>query len=452
MAANNNTNVDKSVKKTKGLKDHKKLQKEKVKAKRAAAAQKAKTGHVAALTIFKEVAPTMEAAINLLTTNTTNKTCTVKNDPPTNNNTVARSTVDEADLVTTVVHNVAPACSTSEGIKVSLTVDRVGTPEDTCGSKHNTIDEVAHRKAIEAALYDNMETPMQMLARLNKLSPCIPMVADAEFHTNDEELDSRMLSDTADMDASAEADIFQALASNVFKIAVHTEPIDLLNVGRSMSVDQLFSMVAASGHSIVGQTTIDKSHVPQSIELPVDVPKATEASPTANKIALENLFSAAAQTPTGIIAAPKPVSFQTLLSAAAATKTGIIRAPDSQQAKQPLDSRTLDDSVTTEQRLQATIRSKIEESLSSLDPAVISCKVKPKTDTRPVTETPAPFFANYIVATNELKALLGIAPSPQQFSPISTPHMLYIRCSSPVREGFRTPSTHRSVSSAALCC
>ncbi|CAN9137867.1 unnamed protein product [Alternaria alternata] len=119
-------------KKTKGLKDHKKIQKEKTLAKRAAAAEGVKAKKILSApvaVVFAKVAPVQDES------------------------------ADEGEI-----H--AMMKEVKECIK-EMTFKQ-------------PLDIVAHRKALEAALYDNMETPCQMLVRC-KYTASI----DAEHHPVD---------------------------------------------------------------------------------------------------------------------------------------------------------------------------------------------------------------------------------------------------------------------------
>jgi hypothetical protein len=107
-------------KKTKGLEDHKKIQKEKILAKRAAAAEGVKAKKILSApvaAVFAKVAPVQDES------------------------------ADEGEIHTMMME--VKECIKEMTFKQPL-------------------DIVAHRKALEAALYDNMETPCQMLVR------CIP--------------------------------------------------------------------------------------------------------------------------------------------------------------------------------------------------------------------------------------------------------------------------------------
>jgi hypothetical protein len=116
-------------KKTKGLKDHEKIQKEKILAKRAAAAEGVKAKKILSAPValvFAQVAPVQDES------------------------------TDEGETHTMMKE--VEKCIEGMTFKQPL-------------------DIVAHRKALEAALYDNMETPRQMLARC-KYTASI----DAEHH------------------------------------------------------------------------------------------------------------------------------------------------------------------------------------------------------------------------------------------------------------------------------
>ena len=134
MVASKNVAGDVTNKKNKGLKDHKKTQKQKALAKRTATAEKSK---------FKKTSSSPAAAM------------VAKDGAP-----VQEKVTGEVDV--TSVDNTKP----------------VGEePTATTSSLPVAFDIVAHRKAPEAALYDDMETPRQMFNRCRR-----KVSVDSEHH------------------------------------------------------------------------------------------------------------------------------------------------------------------------------------------------------------------------------------------------------------------------------
>ncbi|CAI9626399.1 unnamed protein product [Alternaria burnsii] len=206
-------------KKTKGLIDHKKIQKEKTLAKRAAAAEgvKAKkTLSAPVAVVFANVAPVQDES------------------------------ADEGET-----HSMMK--EVEECIK-EMTIKQ-------------PLDIVAHRKALEAALYDNMETPRQMLARC-KYTASI----DAEHHPVDgDEVANE--ADRSENDAlSSFRSTLKCLDDNCFEITPMITGLTEDNLTTptkttsSLALLRLFDLVKDAGQTKVGAFGSSVSFAPDSGE------------------------------------------------------------------------------------------------------------------------------------------------------------------------------------------
>lgn len=272
--------------KMKGLKSHKKTQKAKQLAKRTAAAEKSKPQKTAGSVIAAKEQTTSSLATLGLQTTHIGTAATVEKHVPT-------------EVVTGVDFDQTTAC------------------------KEATVDLNAHRKALEAALYENMETPKQMLARLN-----FAATADAEFHQDDEEHEPAVdeLNAALTTDGRRAIDNHYAfelcymaprnklMAAHAPEVAksqptLSTEAPKHEDFKVQMSIDQLFSQVSSKGAKVVGKSYPTVARTLESIESwqmaeRYPVPTAVDAAPRGLGISIDQLFTTAADTADGILRAP----------------------------------------------------------------------------------------------------------------------------------------------------
>jgi hypothetical protein len=111
----------------------------------------------------------------------------------------------------------------------------------------------AERKAIEAALYDSMESPKKMWARICKVAS-----ASAEYHHDIDELEEELETKTS-------ASVPRAIDSNGFeRVAAHVDLSADTSSTQILSVDALFRMVASAGASSAGSSD---SKICQAVEM-----------------------------------------------------------------------------------------------------------------------------------------------------------------------------------------
>ncbi|KAJ4377978.1 hypothetical protein N0V83_000808 [Neocucurbitaria cava] len=277
--------------KMKGLKSHKKAQKAKQLAKRAAAAEKSHPKKTAGSVIVANEQTTLS---------------------------LATLGPEKAHVGTaTKIEKHLPAAVIETEVVAGAEFDQ------TTASKEVTVNINAHRKALEVALYDNMETPMQMLARLN-----FAVTADSEFHPDDEENQPAV----DELNAALTTDGRRAIDKHYSFELCYTVPrknlltAHALELAKSQSalstdapehgdfevhlpVDQLFSMVSSTGAKVVGKSkpavarTLE-SVEPQQMAERNPVPTATSTTPRGLGISIDQLLSAAARTTDGILRAP----------------------------------------------------------------------------------------------------------------------------------------------------
>jgi hypothetical protein len=111
----------------------------------------------------------------------------------------------------------------------------------------------AERKAIEAALYDSMESPKKMWARICKVAS-----ASAEYHHNMDELDEELEPETS-------ASILRAIDSIGFELVIARVDLSAdTSSTQILSVGDLFRMVSSSGASSAGSSD---SEICQTLEM-----------------------------------------------------------------------------------------------------------------------------------------------------------------------------------------
>ena len=481
------------MKKNKGLKKHKKAQKEKSLAKRAAAAEKAKLKK--AVTVEMEVEP-VQAKENV-DGNIGQQDKSSPADIMTKEDVVGSITLlagvveirDDFSAVrnTAIInHGTTPMVETyayfceNECVQESAAVDQdtsedikpknlfttnafPHTDKDNMAPKQNhsigdpvpTIQDTppvevfdihTHRKALEAALYDNMESPMERLARINRAKSATITVEDAL-----KEQYPALFSDYSFDDEPAPIKN-RAVDTNGFDIiALRIAPPVEATITRPLSIDRLFAQVSDTGVSIVGNSSssVKHPHTLEAIEMQQEV---------GSEVAQE-----------GIDFHSMPIA--QLFAAAAAEHTPIIRLPATTGDENARISRELD---FIEAGMTFGCGDQISDIQPFIDPAIISCKAmeqqKGQEELQAVQDSahhnPALEAAMYDGAL-KLKAMLGVgspasgnkttsqegADKLKSLLGIGRPHIVSLdssvhsRDSSPAREdGAYTPLTHYSVS------
>ncbi|KAL1801253.1 hypothetical protein ACET3X_001595 [Alternaria dauci] len=293
---NSTTNV--ADKKMKVLKDHKKVQKEKTLAKRTAAAEKVKA----------------------------------KRTPPAPVAVVAAKTAPEQEERTDDME-IAPITKTAAEFE---SLERIA-PEQP-------LDIVAHRKALEAALYAGMETPRQMLVRC-KYTPSV----DTENYPSDKYEVAHRTYGAYDHELGWFKPTLKCLDDNCFEITPIITGLTEDNLKAptkttsSFTLERLFDLVKNAGQTKVGTLSSSASVAPDSSE-------AVEYDAIIVNLAREG------RPPRG------PVTMGHMSSASGARVN-----------KKPVEARTLD-SVENEMRLASDKRSSNATAL--VDPAIISYKAE----------------------------------------------------------------------------
>ncbi|KAF1850171.1 uncharacterized protein K460DRAFT_400251 [Cucurbitaria berberidis CBS 394.84] len=277
----------------------------------------------------------------------------------------------------------------------------------------------AHRKALESALYNNMETPNQMLARLNFAAP-----ADAEFHQDiGVEDDIAGLEDLDGLDIDDSSSRIKCLDDNGFEIILDVLAVRTLTENeicstpitpktctvetkeKEVTIDQLFTMVSSTGAKKVGTSHPTSSRTLESIE----TQQAVQCFRHGHTISIEQLFSVASSTNSKVI---HNLSSNSSLNPKANTFVPFVTLPNG-------------------------------------DPAIISMKVKERRDNVKESENNVTRDINSLsvyttsdTSSNKLKRMLGIESSGNSASS-SAKHS---RASSYFEDRVCTPLTHHSTS------
>jgi hypothetical protein len=138
----------------------------------------------------------------------------------------------------------------------------------------------AHRQALEAALYANMEIPKEMLTRLKHT-----ITTDVEFNTDIYEQDIDLVVDEVDVVTTCLANKKSVDDSNFEAIAIPAISLGEAAMPASMSRDKSFALVADAG---VGVVRSSNAEIVQMLE---DVERATLLEIAPAKI-LEGAFHA----------------------------------------------------------------------------------------------------------------------------------------------------------------
>jgi hypothetical protein len=110
----------------------------------------------------------------------------------------------------------------------------------------------AERKAIEAALYDGMESPKKMWARICKVAS-----ASAEYHHDIDELEEELETETS-------ASVPRAIDNGFDRVAARADLSADISSTQILSVGDLFRMVSSSGASSAGSSD---SEICQTLEM-----------------------------------------------------------------------------------------------------------------------------------------------------------------------------------------
>jgi hypothetical protein len=125
----------------------------------------------------------------------------------------------------------------------------------------------AHRKALEAALYENVETPRQRLNRCKHIRS-----ADAEYHEYTVQEEGALVDDFAPT--------LKCLDDNGFEVSPIATGLAIEDSSAvSLSVDDLFTKVSESGVSMVGASKCTESCTLEFIEATLVRETADECKP-----------------------------------------------------------------------------------------------------------------------------------------------------------------------------
>jgi len=512
------------MKKPKGNKDYKKAQKEKAAAKRIAAAEKAKQLKVAKVEKKAEVAKVEEnvgetsaqhdisspvkviaadesvgdavalaGAVDVRDDNSAVQESATAVDTMLNRGTPVLTSAKEVPMVDghdsfgaeyfkeTVVAehdvfscNMSPEiCSTVDthihandqviGDQTSDTNGQVPITDST--PSVDTFDIHAHRKALEAALYDNMESPMERLARLAPIT-----TADAEFNGVLYERDVSVAEYIPEDDSMT---IKRAVDDNGFgMLATHTDTPDDAVIARSMSIDDLFSKVSDSGASVAGHSNAQVSRTLADVESQQDAQYEPVDATTTPSMSVDELFamvsssgasvvgSSAAKTSRALVDVESQqeavryhphfagslendksvsVSVVQLFAAAASEEELVVELPAAagdEHTRRARKMMCIEAGITfgCEDELQdaqpkfdaAIVSCKISEVQALGDPAIISCKIKEQHgdpfEASAADNTPhhdAARKASMDDGSQKLKDMLGISSTASSFSSAS---------------------------------
>jgi hypothetical protein len=276
-----------AMKKSKGLKDHKKAQKEKAIAKRAVAAadqSKSKNGQ-RLVTKMEPMGPKITTYETSVQQNAAAPaeviseknvvdigTVEAREEMSTRKSSPWGTSLDEYAHTTSAAVHEKDLCSPFEDNSANMVpVIIVDAPSNTCiandtaipqhdGSQEHastthhastmeTFDVYAHRAAVETDLFENMESPKERFARINHIAS-----ATVEcHHVNDQEDDFLPAEPSIDLYSTSE----RAVDEYGWEcVAVRDDALagDAMATTHILSADQLFSMVSETGVSRVGSS------------------------------------------------------------------------------------------------------------------------------------------------------------------------------------------------------
>lgn len=284
-----NTDMEKS----KGLKDHKKAQKAKIAEKRAAAAPKSKISkaEIKVEPVVKDVA--QEAVPSRVED--------IHQEEPAGNKSSVLDVVlveqESGEYKSTVLQrkpltDITPAASAATDtdihpINTDLRVIEHITPTEDAPTQE-VIDIKAYRKALEAELYANMESPKEMFARINRV-----VSATTEYHceiVNTEEYDNfdECIASSTESERAIDSNGFECVAARYITLedalvdasteVSDTEPTNTLidevsnNYIKVFSPFSLNQLLAKASATVAALKSIDNVHIDECAVVPVAEP------------------------------------------------------------------------------------------------------------------------------------------------------------------------------------
>lgn len=310
ITTNTNINMSTQTKKNKGMKKHKKAQNEKAVAKRAVVAEKAKKSKMGSKVEMKtlkipdvprivdegasEMACAGEEAVSMVSAEV-RKFITETGDPEV---TVAlRCEEMEGALAEHTVMNgpVDLAAENYPRVDSMLFDQHIVDPEPrdilqpTTSSAYapatlqeevdiapsaETVDIQTHREALETALYDATESPMERLTRLANIKSASAEYRELEVDSEDSLLDDKIEEVAGTPKRAIDENGFNALNPYVHRAAGVPR-------ARSISIDVLFAKASEDGASVVGHSDPKASYTLANVESHVaiaDMPRARSVS------------------------------------------------------------------------------------------------------------------------------------------------------------------------------
>jgi hypothetical protein len=147
---------------------------------------------------------------------------------------------------------VVPSEKKTEDVILAVTTDAPSShaanspemaPENSDLQRATEMSDIhAERKAIEAALYDSMELPKEMWARICKVAS-----ASAEYHHDIDDLEEELKTETS-------ASIPRAVDNGFERVAARVDLSADISSTQILSVGDLFRMVSSSGASSAGSS------------------------------------------------------------------------------------------------------------------------------------------------------------------------------------------------------
>jgi hypothetical protein len=403
-----------AMKKFKGLKDHKKAQKEKAIAKRAVAAadqSKSKNGQ-RLVTKMEPMGPkitTYETSVQqsaaapaevISEKNVVDiGTVEAREEMSTRKSSPWGTSLDEYTHTTSAAVHEKDLCSPFEDNSANMVpVIIVDAPSNTCiandtaipqhdGSQEHastthhastmeTFDVYAHRAAVETDLFENMESPKERFARINHIAS-----ATVEcHHVNDQEDDFLPAEPSIDLYSTSE----RAVDEYGWEcVAVRDDALagDAMATTHILSADQLFSMVSETGVSRVGSSESKNFSSLQMVE-------------EQQKITSGDAQSMCAELNTSSVVATQASSI-TVCPSIAGVDVAAAELDCSPAVDMPSDA---GDAQTRAARARACITAglnlgcheELADAQTFIDPAIISCTVTKASQVIPTRSTVQP--------------------------------------------------------------
>ncbi|EOA88116.1 uncharacterized protein SETTUDRAFT_38795 [Exserohilum turcica Et28A] len=270
------------AKKTHGLKDYKKMQKNKKHGKRTAAAEKAKTRSISpnavGFVVPVEVASVQDMSANEVENGTKKKDtiCKVSEEQYHDVGCSAYNivaTADSEDKIPTVTMIAPTKVETNESLTKSNNIQMENCSLNSVSA--DKFDIVAHRKALEAALYENMETPLEMLIRCNFIIP-----TDTEYHAM---IEDDSVEDTESVESLPRAVCLDDNGFEIISPAMHPDTRDgpaSEGTWLPLSIDELFARASESKLDENSPAGFSKNHEQDDLEaekIVVFLPSALQA-------------------------------------------------------------------------------------------------------------------------------------------------------------------------------